>query len=300
MTTYGKCLTTVLKAKKELSPIFYEIYSKKELNHFDFSELKKLDKNSWSFFIESLIFFKEFFKGILLNKKNPFFLESAKPLYELLMKKMGTGLETFENEQYLKDLIEFSTQIQLKNISHYYIETESLFNFLTEIPVKSLKDMQDYIQTKESASTFCFHFPDNTGLSVILSIKNEILTAKMETEKGFFNLPKDENKILDSINTNKVLKLCFNAISYTSCFSDHVIDGVPRDSKDKPKKSENAKTLTPLKEIENFTKKDITAHFRHAHFRFCGSDYFKAKKGKWVFVKGSMVNAEAKTIIEDE
>lgn len=300
MKKYGNCLLSVMQTKKDLAPKFYKIFQKNTSVKYDSSNLLKLDPNSWDFFIESLEFFKRFLKDILLNQYNPFLKASIVDIYTLILTYIPDWAENISVE-YFNSLILFSKKIKAKEIEHYYIESESLFKFLTSIEVKNIKDMMDYIKSLETESgAFAFHFPDDTGFTILLFFKKDTLLGYAENKDGIFILPQYEDKIIDFINRNNGIKICFNAIAYTKCFTENVIKGVPSDCKNKPAKSENPKTLTPFKEIENFSQKEISAHFRHAHFRFCGSDYFKSKKGKWVFVKGSMVNAEAKTIIEED
>lgn len=290
---YGKCLTSLLKHKRQLSPLFRNFFINGPL--MGFNELLKLDVNSWDFFIKSLNFLKSFHQKF--DKNNP---EHAQ-LFYILKNEFDKKFEQWQSIPYLNCLITFATAVKNKVVKHYYIETQSLCNFLAAVEIKNIKDMMQYIQQLDNTITFAFHLPNNEAFTINLKIKDEKIKTLYETEGDFFSVQIPENtKLLEFINKNTGVKMCFNAISYTECFSENVRDGVPADLKEKASKSENAKTLTPFKEIENFTQKDITAHFRHAHFRFCGSDYYKAKKGKWVFVKGSMVNAEAKTIIEDD
>lgn len=290
---YGKCLATLTKYKKQLPPLFRDFFENGPV--MGFGEMLKLDVNSWDFFIKSLDYLKSYLTAF--DRNNP----DHTKLYYFFAKQFEKKFENWTNTPYLKCLIAFAKAAKGKNVRHYYIETQALCDFLTAVEVKNIKDMMQYIQQLDGTVTFAFHLPRNESFSINLKIKNDRIKTIYETNGEFslVQMPEDAD-LLEFINCNLGLKICFNAISYTECFSENVRDGVPADMKEKTPKSENPKTLSPFKEIENFSKKEITAHFRHAHFRFCGSDWFKAKKGKWVFVKGSMVNAEAQTIIEDK
>lgn len=289
---YGKCLTVVYRLKNKLSPVFKKTFLKFDWEGFD---LLQLDVNSWDFFIKSLNFLKTFHESF--DREN----EASIHVLRILMADFENIFPEWESIEYLDSLIRFSAALKDKIVKHYYIETVSLFNFLASIEIRNTKDMASFLGDGKSSVFLAFHLPENGSFTINLNIIDDKIKAIMETEGDFYHVKMpDDSGLLEYINNNKALKVCFNAISYTECFTENVRDGVPLEVLKNTPKSELSvsKILSPIKEIDNFNSREISAHFRHSHFRFCGSDYYKAKKGKWVFVKGAMVNADAKTITD--
>lgn len=311
---YGKCLTPIYKHKAKYAELLYESFllAQKSEATFDFSFILKNDKNSWKFYWKSLGYIYMLQKQLknALKYEETGYKKIIIPILENLQKNCTKNeYENFLNPNFLLTYAKFAETIDENLINHIYIESESLLDFLTTVEVKNITDLKKFIvkngKIKENKGiiSFAFHLPNwDNGVSLHLDFSendnNFLFYALHGKDFGFKKIT--EENALKEINESDYLKMLFNSLCYTECFAENVRDGVPADLKEKTQKNEKSKTLTPFKEIENFTKKDITAHFRHAHFRFCGSDFYKAKKGKWVFVKGSMVNAEAKTIIEEE
>ena len=307
---YGECLTSVYKHKNKFYNIFNGAfrYALSSNAPFDFSYLLELNKESWEFYTKSLAFLfiaqKRANNALYLDKERH--LKNLSPIMAYL-KNNCTEQEynQFLDPNFLLTYTKFAETIGRKVVNHIYIESESLLEFLTTIEVRNVDNLTKFIienghnEDKKGIISFAFHLPNwdhGVSLSVELdeSDGNIVIYALHGEEYGRRKIKKEN--ALKEINESEFCKLLYNSICYTLCFTDNIRDGVPSEIKNNHNKNDIITTLSPFDDLKNYNKKDITAHLRRAHFRFCGSDYYKEKKGKWVFVKGAMVGGKAQTI----
>ena len=98
-------------------------------------------------------------------------------------------------------------------------------------------------------------------------------------------------------------KLVLNLIYYVLTFPDALVDGKPKAAEPDPEHA-----LAPKFSLKTHPKlidhratgpgQSRVTHFRRGHFRHLVSDWYKAKKGQWVFVPQTLVKGTpAKTLI---
>ena len=95
--------------------------------------------------------------------------------------------------------------------------------------------------------------------------------------------------------------LVINLIYYINTFPDALVDGIPSERVGiaQPPKGNYSKVLKIHPDIlEPQAPGSRVTHFRHGHYRYLSSDFYKNKKNTWVFVHGSIVKgSQAKTVI---
>ena len=220
----------------------------------------------------------------------------------------------------------FSADLLGKSL-HIFVETENLLTFLENLNVKDLEGIKKYIsdnsETVFIADTekkiakekkqfvICLHLP-NTDKGYTFSVfveDDDTLTldyieginyAQINSSNDFLKNPKSDVDEMDL----KVWQLMLNTIMYMECFPDCVRNGLPKGFISNSYKSK--KFILSANDVVKENVKlsssgyTVTPHFRKAHFRYCGSSYYKKAKGKFVFIHGTMVNSKnVKTLIEE-
>lgn len=219
---------------------------------------------------------------------------------------------------------------------HIFIQDSELYKLLESIPVKDIKGMKDYIkeygeetifysldtklkdldsvkENKQKRLYYCIHFPEEInkdGLAVRLRIVNDELVcdcikgheaASFSSESKYLKHPELETDRTDL----KMWQLTVNTFFYMKTFPECVKLGVPSGfTFDFPTTSEKLKLGTSEKILEtrkqiNDKSKIVTPHFRKGYFRYLGSDYFKEKRGQFVFVHETMVKARETVTLEN-
>ena len=223
----------------------------------------------------------------------------------------------------------FTADLKGKTL-HIFIETENLLCFLENLNVKVVEGIKKYID--ENSETvlqvtvldeektiiekkqfiICLHLP-NSEKGYVFSpyIENDgTLTldyllgteyAQINSDCEFLKNPQSEYDEMDL----KVYQLMLNTIMYMSCFPECVKNGLPKGFISNSCRSEKIiiSDNEIVKQSVRLSKSGytVTPHFRKAHFRYCRSDFYKNKRGKFVFIHGTMVNSKnVKTLIENK
>ena len=309
---YGNCLQVLYSCKRKFSEPLHRLLKKQVEQYLtkdsDFREIVNLNPVSWEFY-------SQFFGKImpLLGQYINMGDSSSQEFYNFLADELGKDFEEQTNNSEISFVnAVFAHSLALKAVRHYYVENTGLSTFLRSVEIKNLKDVADFLLENADEKvfdrkgntivthTFCVHLPEeNNGIAYCLKYDTGKEKFVCYTIKGkeYKSYPLDEKRtkrnLLDEINTNDDLKLCFNLIGYTNCFKDYLRDGVPDDSNEKPT-SAPTMSLRIADEIRNEIEK--ISHFRHGHFRYLQSEKFKAKRNTWIYVKPSMVNAKAETV----
>ena len=82
---------------------------------------------------------------------------------------------------------------------------------------------------------------------------------------------------------------------YMSCFPEQVREGIPEDAKRADYARSNAKTIGVSESV--VCRDGPTPHYRSGHFRLLSSDRYVNKKGQVVFIHGTFVKGQAKTVL---
>lgn len=172
-----------------------------------------------------------------------------------------------------------------RKLHHLYSNQQSdhlVFQFAIKIPYES------------EGYAFSLSFEEDGNVQLYFSIGENggIMSNKFYEESN-----KKQDEI--SLTQTKMFRLAINTIAYMECFPDCVDDGVPENlyirSEILSGKNKSLQMSEKLKDSEN-SNLSPRPHPRRPHLRWLGSDYFTHKKGKLIFVKGSMVKAKAKTV----
>ncbi len=209
----------------------------------------------------------------------------------------------------------------------YFLTDEGLIKFLTEMPVKSLKYLQDnwsgktyFIYTpKESYFCECKEYEDGTKALIVAKDKDYCLLFPIDnldnpnrvildinedarkSKKQFIHLREQINRNADYLKTN--FQFCINTLFYTIAFPEAVKEGCPRNIAVAQKnefKQNKAKVLTLSVDARVLTKErnGVTPHFRSGYFRHYTSDRYVNCKGEIRFIEATFVKGKP-FMIED-
>ena len=215
-----------------------------------------------------------------------------------------------------------------KKLPHIFIENKELEDFFINTKIHNSDTVKAYIE----ANTQPGPYNDNRtkDLSYVLHTPEDVYIVKAAfrehkvndkdfkeyfvmvwDNKAFLNTLEFNNfekteadKIINSGNASKYLKVAFNSMMYMSAFPDCLIKGVPQNIVKGDKDNFKDKVNITLKTAEAIVEKCerdasgriVTPHFRNGSFHFLNSDYYKDKKGKTVWWSPSMVKGRAKTL----
>jgi len=215
-----------------------------------------------------------------------------------------------------------------KTVLNIYLETKELKEFLLNTEVTKDRDAirnfickhGNYVTSKDlKLYQLCIHFriPEETDayscvLYYLHQDNDEVIgaimiqdTMEVKNNLTVFFANKNDDKGWDEVNRNNI-KLALNFIYYVLTFPDALIDGKPveadrdTDHAFMPKRTlkVHPKIVASEETIEEHDKQVRVTHFRKGHFRHLVSEWFKEKKGQWVFVHGAIVKgAPAKTLL---
>lgn len=129
---------------------------------------------------------------------------------------------------------------------------------------------------------------------------------QVENHNEFYSLPLDVEperviKILKQ-NDSNYMRLGINLLYYMRAFPECILDGIPKGERLEfsfKSKKQQIKTSDKLKITHDESGRVITPHLRRGHFRYLGSDFFKNKKGKTIFIEATAVKGHNnKTVIK--
>jgi len=212
-----------------------------------------------------------------------------------------------------------------KEFLHIYLEAPELYEVIKAIQLKDLQAIKQYLQDTGVKKQFLVpstgQILDTVFYNIAVHVPNHIDSFTY----SFFYLPdggvilhfeKDgkigaisEQAYEDStIRTDEAAKtevqnfnFAVNLLTYMRCFPECVKDGVPEDNKDKlyiPQgQSIQLGASDKMQEIIRDTTGQKRPHYRTGYFKTLTSDFYTHKKGQVIFVRETMVNAKAKTVV---
>lgn len=215
-----------------------------------------------------------------------------------------------EHEFIQKDIV--SIYLEERKLKDFLISTECIkdFNAVREYIIKTGQQLEYFNTTTkitENWNYLIIHFriPDESfSLTYLICtyISEDLPTLQI------FHVNEEQLKLTCmSLEQTKVedneyhLKFILNFIYYVLTFPDALVEGKPKNIKpDKYNKNTKKfilKTNNKILDIEKNKQSRVT-HFRKGHFRHLTSDWYKEKKGQWIFVNGSIVRGcPAKTLL---
>lgn len=205
-------------------------------------------------------------------------------------------------------------------LTHIYLKDEALLDFLKTIEIKDLEGLKTYIKANgenvvlnnddmlENLTTginfgICLHIPRKSQGYVfaysLYDVSNELrIFVNHGMEQYHISSNEIENKksiVYTDPEMNEITKMAVNLIAYIYCFPDCLVDGAPHDVK-----TENNHYLNTSEKILEATERAeagvVIPHFRRGYFKHLNSDFYKNKKGQFIFVHETVVNGQAKTL----
>ena len=124
---------------------------------------------------------------------------------------------------------------------------------------------------------------------LILSYSCDEYSAFVAIPRGDF--PADEKKRAEDLINNTNFAAGINSLIYIFMYPETLVDSAPElpQHKGAVKLLKVSKHIIDTERDSSVTGSHKTPHFRSGHFRYLNSDFFKNKKGTWVFVKSSVV-----------
>lgn len=210
----------------------------------------------------------------------------------------------------------------------FFLTDKGLIEFLTTMPVKSLKyiegkwgDIEFYIYTPQTTYyCSCIVYDDGTKDFAVKPYDRATLTYEIEdinhpekvfatikeSECGLKNEYKDKETI-DLIKHNgeesrKIFQFCINTLFYTMAFPEAVKDGCPKNIMNAQKsefKGYPTKTLGVDERVIQRDKNSVTPHFRSGYFRHYTSDRYVNVKGEIRFIEATFVKGSAYTLLNE-
>lgn len=280
--------------------------------------------------------FLMYLMGVLLKSSdNPSVLERGDRLATFLINRMLLLYEyrftsIFFEDQHLKD---FLLETEVKDLSPIfeYVRAHGAkddgMSMYTEIvkrsgldPQKMLNNLSEFVGKDLFRYVAChLRIPNETDAVtfVLYAYKDSMVIDVVQDESCYFmfevDFGDDENKqfamskiynAMDSDYKKQLLRLVVNYIYYILTFPDALINGAPKNALlTETREKIGASRLKTVPDVleeqhaDHASQKRVT-HFRRGFFRYLGSDYYRNKKGQYVFVKSALVKGtEAKTLI---
>lgn len=219
---------------------------------------------------------------------------------------------------------------------HYFVDDENLKEFLLKTELRDLDFYRNLDgitrETEESVGYGCYEGITaeereemqefgNRRLTFVLHFKNEercprymlIYNNKKDhaflgcivyegDKKHFYHCgfwdKKDAKK---TIKEFEYIRLGINFLFYIQAFPETVREGIPKGYKvTEGYKNKRVCVKTSSKLIADGDKRKVTAHFRRGYFRYLGSEWYKAKRGKTIFVDATVVNSKNNKTVEEK
>ncbi|MGI5066953.1 hypothetical protein [Treponema putidum] len=203
---------------------------------------------------------------------------------------------------------------------HLYFLDKELKNFLINIDLPNMKNAIEFINEQsyetlypilDSKSKkhiqFCIHVPDEPNGYVFRIAQND-----EKNDLTFFIIDNTEESYLavfkQGINSKIgcLIKLAVNTLFYINCFSDCVVNGIPKDVKldssfSCPKFSVKITDKIKIKSGTGETHL-VSSHFRRGHFRYfpADSEYFVNKKETTIWIEATTVKGNNKIVLTDD
>ena len=233
----------------------------------------------------------------------------------------------FENEE----LEKFLRSTRIKQVAGLKDYIKANGNTLSDMPIfkELFKDYQYsdtlyqiynvHIPNQTFGYVFTFmYFPKLDALYVgffhqLDKYNKSSLAFGIQTDDDLKRLNGYIDKVDEDLDKEQLSNITFaiNFLYYILCFPEMLVNGLTVNIKDANKLDHNNMYLYVSPKIVDSSKQgtsgnkrsgtSVCTHFRQGHFRFCGSDYYKEKKGQVVFVHAAIVNGNnVKTCLDKE
>lgn len=236
----------------------------------------------------------------------------------------------YSNEQVGISEMLFLKDYMSGDITHYFIETKELYDFLSEMEIKDFRyiesEMIEGLDYKVSPLLNEDMVPiasakNHTGVIHYLSNESALFfTVKKYENKITIDLMRDDNIVFygdsfdlfsiynkggDCFSNNpdypkdKLIldtQLIVNMFLYFQIFPHLVITGAP-DGQPIIYKESHCKMIKTEESL--IDRSGVTPHFRRGHFAHLTSDRYTKSKGKYIFIRSTFVKGSAKTILDD-
>ena len=218
-----------------------------------------------------------------------------------------------------KGLLEVGDLYELLAAVHFfrgdyinYFVDEHLFHFLEETNVKDVSGFQKIIverstavvDRKETGKINIFagiiHSPALESSLAFFSFRNETATALLLQTHDRIAWGRVDEHTKGRGDWWKEYNVVMNLVMYMDCFPDCVHEGTPDDvSQTFTLQNESKdKRLSTDEAILDREKSERSPHFRRGYFKHLGSEFYKNKRGKTVFVRSTFVHGKAVVVEE--
>lgn len=201
--------------------------------------------------------------------------------------------------------LSFAYSLFFENLfTHYYVETEELYEFMKQKPgfdknvfEESIKNIQ-MIKINNIYSWPIFIHHRGNGRSVMVCIQKygsqdcyHILISDGEN-----NQIGGLNEIVEYVSKDNNTNIFLNFMLYKACFPEKITITPP---KCKIEYNGGKKSYIVGESPDVIRRDGVRAHFRRGHYRLLSSDKYTHKKGQIVFISSSFVGRDKQLTIED-
>lgn len=231
----------------------------------------EMQNSLWS---QLVLWYKDY-KGELLHV----WLEQSE-LYDFLQNKVELK-DSSSLKQYLKDNGNSIKERDMHNPS----ATFDYMQYEMAIHIPYFKEGCTLSFNLISDNTLAVYFSDDDSVGYIN--ETEYLIAKARNDKG-------------ALSVERNYRFAINLLTYMICFPECIREGTPSLISETPNpfRGKNIRLGISDKVIEEGSHKGVKRpHMRKGYFKYLGSEFYKNKRGQWIFVSETMVKGKSKTVM---
>lgn len=215
------------------------------------------------------------YKGELLHV----WLEQSE-LYDFLRNKVELK-DSSSLKQYLKDNGNSIKEKDMYNPS----ATFDYMQYEMAIHVPNLEEGCTLSFNLISDNTLVVFFSDDDSVGYINETEYLIAKARNDTE---------------ALSVERNYRFAINLLTYMICFPECIHEGTPSLSINETPNlfsGKNIRLSISDKVIDECRQNGVKRpHMRKGYFKYLGSEFYKNKRGQWIFVCETMVNSKSKTV----
>lgn len=222
--------------------------------------------------------------------------------YEMFaMEMQGNCIHYFIDDEYLRDFL-LNTEIKdfsfYKNLGGMCIKYDGAIGY----SVTDRMTEEEYQNAKEYENNyfvFCLHFKNETDAPRYMLMFNNkngfLLGTKFDSstnDRECDSLPLEDKKhAKEIVKLSENLRIGINFLFYIQAFPEVVRNGIPKGYKTEQMQGKR-QTVSLSRKIYVDSERTVTPHFRKGHFRYLGSEWYKEKRGKTIFIDATVVNSK--------
>lgn len=243
-----------------------------------------------------------------INKKTPYYplREKQQMAIEIMAKKRKDFIDTHGSGKYGSLIAQYTAEIiavevdTIKNeLTRYYLEDDSLFDFFkeTELKQKEIDRICEALKKNANSYTAFGMLGKTFSCTVVLNnSSNKCFMSVLTPEMNYTFVPSEIDLKRQSDHT--MFNMVMNFMLYQEAFPEKIIDGVPNGVK----RTLNSQSVKISEKIilpgEHEHKGFVKPHYRSGYFMHFKAERYVNVRGQTRFVAGKFIRGKAKTVLE--